>query len=150
MGARHGRRLTETWCNHFASAYLMPKDSVVADMKGSPDGASHISDDKLRTMANRYSVSRHAMLIRLVTLGYVTPAFYWFVKRPEFLAEEEKYTNFGRPKYYGQRYRTSRGDFYTSLVIEAWNTGRITNHSAAEFMGIKKLSHLQDIRANFG
>jgi hypothetical protein len=34
--------------------------------------------------------------------------------------------------------------------MEAWGTDRITNHNAAEFMGIKNLRHLNDIRQHFG
>lgn len=109
-----------------------------------------IDDDHLGQLSNRYAVSRHAMLIRLVNLGYVKPTYYWFTKRPQFLREEEDFEPRGRPPYYGSRYRSSRGDFYTGLVLEAWTSGRITNHNAAEFMGIKNLSHLNDIRTHFG
>ena len=32
---------------------------------------------------------------------------------------------------------------------EAWSSGRITNHNAAEYMGIKNFEHLYAIRDNF-
>jgi Zn-dependent peptidase ImmA (M78 family) len=150
LGGTSGIKAIEDWCNRFAAAFLMPEASVGTDMGDVQGLADSISDDRLSWLATRYAVSRHAMLIRLVTLGYVKPAFYWFVKRPEFLKEEAAYRSMARPKYYGSRYRNSRGDFYTGLVLEAWNGGRITNHNAAEFMGIKSLSHLNDIRAHFG
>jgi len=35
------------------------------------------------------------------------------------------------------------------LVIGALNAGKITNPNAAEFMGIKNLAHLHDIREKF-
>ena len=89
------------------------------------------------------------MLVRLVNLGYVRASFYWSIRREEFLAEESQYKSRGRSKYYGSRYRTSRGDLYTGLVLEAWSNGMITNHSAAEFMGIKNLAHLDAIRERF-
>ena len=92
-------------------------------------------------------MSAHAMLLRLIDLGYVAAAFYWNVKRAQFLAAEEGFKGGGRPRYYGTRYRNARGDFYTSLVLEAWGAHRISNHNAAEFMGIKNLRHLED---NFG
>ncbi|MER8750867.1 XRE family transcriptional regulator [Mesorhizobium sp. M1050] len=150
FGKAKGLKQIEAWCNRFAAAFLMPKKAIVRDMGGEKAPRDEIGERELRSLANRYAVSRHAMLIRLVALGFVKPAFYWFVKRPEFIKEEEEYTGGGRSKYYGQRYRSSRGDFYTGLVIEAWNSGRITNHNAAEFMGIKSLSHLYDIRNHFG
>ena len=91
------------------------------------------------------------MLIRLVDLNYVTRDFYWRIKRPQFIQEEENYEPpFMRSPYYGSRYKNSRGDFYTGLVIEAWENGLISGHNAAEYMGIKNLQHLDDIRRHFG
>lgn len=150
FGSARGRRRIEGWCNRFAAALLMPKPAIRRDMGEANLIRDFISDDDLSSLANRYAVSRHAMLIRLVNLGFVKRSFYWFVKRPQFLEEEDQFESKARSLYYGSRYRSSRGDFYTGLVIEAWNRGQITNHNAAEFMGIKNLSHLNDIRANFG
>jgi len=90
------------------------------------------------------------MLIRLVNLGYVSEAYYWETKKPQFDRDEEHFKGFGLPKYYGRRYEGSVGDLYTGLVLEAWNSGRITNHNAAEYMGIANFKHLNDIRDNFG
>jgi transcriptional regulator with XRE-family HTH domain len=61
----------------------------------------------------------------------------------------EEIRSFRRAKFYGRKYISSLGTLYTSLVLEALNTGRITNHNAAEFMGIKNLAHLHDIREDF-
>lgn len=143
------RKRIEGWCNRFAAAFLMPADSVAGFMGDFSKGSDHIDDDFLTSIANRYSVSTHSALIRLVNLGYVNPTYYWRVKRPQFLQQESEYQGFGRPQYYGSRYRNANGDLYTGLVLEAWNAGRITNHNAAEFMGIKNLDHLKDIRDRF-
>jgi len=82
-------------------------------------------------------------------LGYVRESFYWNNKKYKFDTEEANFKQFGRAEYYGTRYRNTLGDLYTGLVLEAWNSDRITNHNAAEFMGIKNLSHLYDIRETF-
>lgn len=89
------------------------------------------------------------MLIRLVKLGYVDSTFYWSVKYLQLIDEESAYESFEIPAYYASRYRSSLGDTYTGLVLEAWSTGRITNHNAGEFMGIKNPGHLEAIRDNF-
>ena len=89
------------------------------------------------------------MLIRLVNLGYVEPSFYWRMKRPIFIEEENYKSPPMRSSYYGSRYKNSLGNYYTGLVIEAWETGAISSHNAAEFMGIKNVAHLDDIRQNF-
>jgi len=149
---RFGRAVTEgkrveNWCNRFASAFLIPADAVSQFMAKPAAPLDRLDDGTISDLADRFAVSRHAMLIRLVTLGYVERAFYWRVKRPQFIDEEENYeAPPAPPRYYGSRYKNSRGSFYTGLVLEAWQTGLISGHNAAEFMGIKNLRHLDDIR----
>lgn len=142
-------RKIEEWCNRFASAFLMPEEEVAKILRQPDVPVSQITDESLELMAAHFGVSEHAALIRLVNLKYVQSEYYWNVKKPEFDEREKEYKPFGRAAYYGSRYRGSLGDLYTSLVIEAWSAGRITNHNAAEYMGIKKLTHLNDIRENF-
>jgi Zn-dependent peptidase ImmA (M78 family)/transcriptional regulator with XRE-family HTH domain len=143
-----GKRI-EGWCNTFAAAFLMPADAVRAHPSAPRRLVENISDDQLNALATKFCVSRHAMLVRLVSLGLVDPWFYWRVKRPDFVKEESEYESFGRPKYYGSRFRNSLGDRYTGLVIEAVETGRIGFQSAAEFMGTMNVRHFLEIRNNF-
>lgn len=141
----------EQWCDQFAASFLMPSDQVIALVGPVPHTpAAEFDDENLARFADLFRVSRHAMLIRLVHLGYVNPAYYWEVKKPEFDKEEAAYKSRARSKYYGSRYKSSLGDMYTGLVLEAWGSGLITNHNAAEYMGIKRLKHLYDIRTHFG
>ncbi|MFZ3352802.1 MAG: ImmA/IrrE family metallo-endopeptidase [Xanthobacteraceae bacterium] len=141
----------EKWCDRFAASFLMPRDmvrTIVGPMPNQP--ADSIGDDDISRYASIFRVSRHAMLIRLVHLGYVKEDFYWNNKKSKFDKEEADYKQFGRAEYYGTRYKNILGDLYTGLVLQAWSSGRITNHTAAEFMGIKNLTHLHDIREHFG
>lgn len=140
---------SERWCDQFAGAFLMPADAVGRLWAKPNSPVAAIGDDLLGNLANTFAVSRHAMLIRLVDLGYVDPSYYWDVKRDQFIQSERDYKGGGIPKYYGVRYRSAHGDLYTGLVLEAWGEGAITNHNAAEFMGIKNLRHLFDLRENF-
>lgn len=142
---------TERWCNDFAASFLMPSD-YLAEIAGPKPGTpkSEIGDEDLHVIAKRFGVSPHAALIRLTQAGYVRESYYWDVKKEVFEQEEKNYRAFGRPAYYGRRYESALGNLYTGLVIEAWTTGRITNHNAAEYMGIKNFAHLYDIKDNFG
>ncbi len=141
----------EGWCNRFTAAFLMPEDYMRLVAGPRPDRpAAAIRDAKIADYARKLRVSPHAMLIRLVDLGYVEADYYWNVKKPEFDKQDGTYKGGGRAPYYGSRYRGAQGDLYTSLVLEAWSSGRITNHNAAEFMGIRKLRHLEDVRDHFG
>jgi Zn-dependent peptidase ImmA (M78 family) len=140
----------ENWCNEFAGAFLVPADALSHIWPKPNQPESRISDEELGRLARLFAVSRHAMLIRLCGLGYVDRAYYWNIMRPRFLREEADFQGGGRPLYYGTRYRNANGDLLTGLVLEAWGNGRITNHNAAEIMGIKSLKHLFDIRDHFG
>jgi len=143
-------RQVEDWCDGFAGAFLMPKAEIVRLLQPVPPRPeSSIDDSKISAVANAFCVSRHAALVRLVELNYVDGDFYWRVKRPQFLQQEAEFKGGGRSEYYGSRFRSSRGDLYTGLVLEAWSNGMITNHNAAEFMGIKNFAHLDDIRNHF-
>jgi Zn-dependent peptidase ImmA (M78 family)/transcriptional regulator with XRE-family HTH domain len=147
--SRTRARQVEDWCDGFAGAFLMPRGEVARMLPPPRRPESAIDDGKIAAVANAFCVSRHAALVRLVELRYVDEDFYWRVKRPQFVEQEKDYKGGGRPKYYGSRFRSSRGDLYTGLVLEAWSNGKITNHNAAEFMGIKNLAHLDDIRSHF-
>ena len=140
----------ERWCDRFAAAFLMPQTLIEQVMGTRPSQpVQQISDDDLDEKASQFRVSTHAMLIRLVHLGYVAATYYWDVKKPFFDEQERDARTFGRSKYYGTRYRSQLGDLYTGLVMEAWSLGRITNHHAAQYMGIKNLKHLNDIRHEY-
>ena len=151
FGARSltSSKAIESWCNRFAASFLAPSEAL-ENFEGRPSRPLKQFDlSRLQFLADRFAISRHAMLIRLVNLGYVEPSFYWRTMRPIFLAQEANFQEFGRSAYYGKRYVNSKGLFYTGLVLEAWGAGQISSHNAAEYMGIKNLSHLQDIREDF-
>jgi Zn-dependent peptidase ImmA (M78 family) len=143
-------KAVERWCDEFAAAFLIPA-SAVAERWAKPNAPMpKIGDDSLASLANAFRVSEHAMLIRLVAMGYVEPDYYWSVKRPEFLARESQYRGKGGiPPYYGTRFLNTHGNLYTGLVLDAWSREAITNDSAARFLDIKNLAHLDDIRREF-
>lgn len=148
-GKNVGGRGIENWCNKFSAAFLIPQSKLAEYEKKPRNPAQGFDRSRLRELAEFFRVSQHTMLIRLVELDYVVPNFYWGKMRKTFLEEEANYKGFGIPPYYGTRYVNSQGRFYTSLVLEAWGTGLISSHNAAEYMGITNLKHLQDIRSKF-
>ena len=141
--------LIEQWCNRYAGAFLIPRTALEQQFPKPPNMLPDISNSTLGDLAALFRISEHAMLVRLTELGYVDLEYYWNVKRPEYDDQEKNFKSFGRPKYFGSRYRNELGDHYTGLVLSAWSNGKITNHNAAEFMGIKRLSHLSDIRNEY-
>jgi Zn-dependent peptidase ImmA (M78 family) len=150
LGGKAGLKTIEDWCNRFAAAFLAPSTSIEGFLHKPETPAREIDRSVLKKISEIFAMSRHAMLIRLVSLGYVQPNFYWNTMRPVFLKEEEEYTSFGRSQYYAKRYVNSKGRFYTGLVMSAWSEGHIAAHHAAEYMGIKNFEHLREIREDYG
>ena len=137
----------EKWCNEFAASFLMP-ESAIMDIAGVPRAkVAKVSQEWLRSSADLFGVSRHAFLIRLITLGLVDENYYWSRMRQRFLVEESQYKPFGRSKYYGRRYVNEHGEFYVNLVLDAFVQSLIDAHNAANFLGIKKLEHFADIKS---
>jgi len=149
-GGYPGIRKIEEWCNRFAASFLIPKKEVFKFIALSSSPLDEISDEILGRIARHFGVSEHATLIRLVHLDLVKPRFYWDIKKSQYDEAEKNYKHFGKAKYYASRYKSSLGNLYTSIVLDAWAEGKITNHNAAEYMDIKNLSHLNDIRERFG
>lgn len=145
---RYEEQPVEKWCDRFAAAFLMPETLLAAYLGERPTKPhANIEDAKLIELAKLLRISPHATLIRLVNIGYVAADYYWNVKRAEFEAQDAAYKGPPiQPKFYGVRYRTAMGPLYTSLVLSAWDNGILTNHNAAEYMGIKNLSHMDDLR----
>jgi Zn-dependent peptidase ImmA (M78 family) len=143
-------RKVEQWCNRFASAFLIPR-AALNELRPLPkEPAKSIDDDILAAIANTFRVSAHAMLIRLVNLGYVQPEYYWNVKLHDFRREELLWKGRGRSKYWASRIVNTLGNTYTGLVLEAWGTGKIPFHQAVEYMGLPNSTHLGMIRQEFG
>ena len=143
-------RKVERWCNRFASAFLIPKAALL-ELRRLPDRpAASIDDVTLSTLARVFRVSQHAMLIRLVNIGYVDGDYYWAIMLPRFRAQEKAWKGGGRSPYWASRVVNNLGSMYTGLVLEAWGTGRIPFHQAADYFGLKNPVHLADIRQEFG
>lgn len=140
----------ESWCNRFAASFLVPKRALERVSAPPASPMDEFDDGDLERLARNFGVSRHAMLVRLVTLDYVKPEYYWQKMRPIFMAAEAQPPGPRMSEYYGKRYVNRNGNFYTGLVLEAWSSDLITSHNAAEYMGITNLTHLVDIRERFG
>lgn len=141
-GAPEVRRVEE-WCNQFAAAFLIPADALMALYAKPNQPVADMERGVIRDLANRFSISEHAMTIRLMHLGYVSEDFYWKKMHAVFRKEEKAFKSFGRAKYYGARFVSSHGELYTRLVLDAWDAGHLTNHNAAEFMDTKSVQHCE-------
>jgi Zn-dependent peptidase ImmA (M78 family) len=147
------RSRVEAFCNHVAGAVLFPQDAlfrsetVVRHRKGS----SIWADMELAELSRSFGGSREAALVRLLTLGLTTRAYYE-EKREVFLksyAEQREQSRqkggFAPPHEVAL---TSAGPTFTSLVVENFNRERITASDVSDYLQIR-LKHLADVQRDY-
>jgi Zn-dependent peptidase ImmA (M78 family)/transcriptional regulator with XRE-family HTH domain len=122
----------ERYCNRFAAAFLLPADApevqqAVAGLAGRLDRAV------VQRAANRFKVSKYAMALRAVDLGFVDKSLYSDTERV-WRDEDSRRTaspGFATPiqKRVGQR-----GKRYVAAVLEALDRDVLTGHEAASIL----------------
>lgn len=90
----------EGWCNRFAGRFPMPDRAIARAVRKPAPPQADFDLHMLSDLTRRFAVSRHALLVRRVTLDCVASDFYWQTVRPAFQKEEEVFSSFGGPGYY--------------------------------------------------
>lgn len=151
-------RATETFCNKLAAAILMPKDSLLAEFVVAQKEADAVySDAEIAALANRYGVSREALLIRLVELKRASPVFVQ-QKRAELarfyaaqkMKEEEKDEAASGFAPYHYQVLSHLGRGFARIVLEAYYTKRLTLSTASGYLGTQAKMIPKIERAAYG
>lgn len=136
----------EVFCNHAAAAALMPEDAFRADqvVRSRQGPAADWRDDEIREIAAAFSVSREAVVRRLLTFNLTTPEFYR-AQRAAYHAQREaqkareressKDKEF-RGQNRAQRAMSDFGGNYVRLVLSSYGEERITLADAAEYLEV--------------
>jgi Zn-dependent peptidase ImmA (M78 family) len=131
---------TETFCNHFAGALLVPREALLAQISAMHADAAHDSDwtdERLRELAGRFKVSREVILRRLLILGLTTQPYYER-KRHEWM--EEKPAKRDKKRFKKSPARTSiseRGAPLVSMLMESYSSGNITFAELTDYLGVR-------------
>lgn len=143
------RAITERFCNSVAAACLMPASELLPQLRSKNNNDWTL--DALGEIAMPLRVSREALLIRLISLGYATYDDYQNLKprmREEYLKFKElqkaKTTGRGGPSPAVMAVR-NLGKPYVNLVLEAYGDDRIGLSTASDYLGVK-VRHLARIR----
>jgi Zn-dependent peptidase ImmA (M78 family) len=147
------RSRVEAYCNHVAGAALFPRDALLrADtIQRHKKGEMAWADEELSELSRRFGGSREAALVRLLTLGLTTQA-YFDEKRAEFQKryaeqrEQERLKGGFAPPH--EVALTSAGPTFTSLVIESFNRERITASDVSDYLQIR-LKYLSEIQRDY-
>ncbi len=137
---------TEVFANMVAGATLMPRDSVLGEplvqSQRTPDAWE---DNQIKDLADKYGVSREAMLRRLLVLGRTTDRFYR-TKREQFQREYDEWLGKREPGF-APPYRvaiSSAGPVFVQVVLTNYHQENITASDVADFLEVK-LKHLDKI-----
>lgn len=134
-------RTIERFCNAVAASILLPTQVLKGDEVLA--GATHRTvwtDKVLAKLAEKYRVSREAVLRRLVTLGFASEPFY-FAKHQQYLqqyederADRSRESNRKMP-FYPIKLR-QLGRRYTRDVIKAYEADQITSADVTSYLGV--------------
>ena len=144
--ARTQEEETEVFCNQVAGALLLPATEFLGDpLVARKAMRAPWEDSEIRSLADKYSVSREVVLRRLLTLGRITESFYR-QKRQELLDTYQRDLRRGQggfAPYHVVKVR-DLGRSFIRLVLEAYHSETINSSDAAEMLGVK-LKHLPTI-----
>lgn len=137
----------EEYCNQVAASFLVPGNSehVQAQLGWIVENGL-ISNERLRTVANRLKVSAEVVLRRLVSFQQITDGEYrqhaaqYRQKVVEPAAEKKK----GGPDFVTVQV-SQKGRKFTGLVVEALNQQRVTELEASRLIGVH-VKHLEEVR----
>jgi len=126
----------ERFCNHFAGAFLVPKDKLLNhSIVKAKARTREWPENLLRNIARDFNVSREVILRRLLILGLTTREYY-LKKHKEW---KSKYKEpFGRKdeKTEMKICLQERGKKYTSMVFDAYEQRKIDEMRAADYLGV--------------
>ena len=126
------QRRIEQFCNAFAAEVLMPSDDFIAQLAA----VGRIDDQSVQKLADRYRVSREAVLRRILDRGMVAQAYYE-AKVRQWAEEAEDGASGGT--YYANQ-STYLGDRYLQLVFSKHYQGGLTLEQVADYLGVKSKS----------
>jgi Zn-dependent peptidase ImmA (M78 family) len=142
----------EVFCNSVAANILMPAESflIQPEIDIHPARPREWDDQIIDTLSRRYSVSREAIVRRLLTFNRASEDFY-LEKRAQYRQEFATYRATREPpreKYGAKRVRIL-GPAFSRLVLDTYHEGHITLTDVANYLGIK-LQHLSAAEHELG
>ena len=146
----------EIWCNAVAAATLMPRDAFLENKRVRRHRDEIWSEAEIEYIAQRFSVSREAIVRRLKFLGRTTEAFY-SAKRQRYAKEWKNQLEINKGKYIGSNFRVNPvqdvlsnfGSPFVHLVLNSYYEGRITLSDVSSYLNIR-VRHIPKIEQRIG
>jgi Zn-dependent peptidase ImmA (M78 family)/DNA-binding XRE family transcriptional regulator len=136
----------EVFCNHVTAAALIPKGWLLNDARVVARGARATTwtDSEIADLARNFSVSREALVRRLLTFGRTTDTFYR-QKRSQYLAEYLAQRQKQQQESSGDTIRRNMpretvsnfGGPLVRMILGTYYQDRLTLSDVAGYLGIK-------------
>jgi len=153
MSHHHGigdEQRVETWCNRFAGALLISKETVEddADFRVAAR-ATETMPNLLAQLSSRYKVSTQVILTRMLTLGLIARRRYETeLGRQQSLFKRPKPGRVFGPSP-SRRCLQEKGRLFVSLVMEGRRREAITYNDVADYLSLR-VKHLDQLQALIG
>lgn len=133
-------------CDSFANNFLVPLDDFRRELEKAP-----IDEKRIEDLAQLYSVSREAIMYKLLTLGKITSSDYSQLKET-FYGEAIRSQGKKEGKKGGGNYYSTKlsylGNQYTGEVFRQYFSGKISGVKAGEMLQ-SKVDHLPRLESVF-
>lgn len=133
-------------CDSFANNFLVPLDDFRQELEKAP-----VDEKRIEDLAQLYSVSREAIMYKLLTLGKITNSDYSQLKET-FYGEAIRSQGKKEGKKGGGNYYSTKlsylGNQYTGEVFRQYFSGKISGVKAGEMLQ-SKVNHLPRLESVF-
>lgn len=137
----------EKQCDRFANEFLMPTE----DFQSQLARIQVLSENRIAQLAGSYSVSKEAVMYKLLQLNKISPQDYEELKEFFYGDAIRKKSTKEDTKDGGNHYYTKLsylGSQYTGEVFRQYFSGKIDNYMASEMLSTKA-SHLSKLESTF-
>lgn len=149
-------RTIETFCNKVAAAVLMPRTSLLNEpLLAGKTATSTWNDAEIGALAQRYCVSREALLIRLSSLRLVADDFVRDRRRAyakEYAEIDDDADTSGGFAPYPTQVISHLGRAFARLVLQSYHNQSLTLSTASGYLGTqaKHVGSLEKLAFNVG
>lgn len=137
---------SEKQCDIFANAFLVPIDDFKIELEKAP-----IDEDRITDLAILYSVSKEAIMYKLLTMKIITHSDYDRLKETFYGDALRNLPKKSKESGGGNYYLTKLsylGHRYTGDVFREYFSGRIDNVRASEMLN-SKIDHLPKLESAY-
>ena len=143
----------EIFCNQVAASALLPRDLFLAESIVAERGTGQHdwAEDAIVALAKTYSVSREAVVRRLLTFGRTSEGFYTRKRTQyahEFQAKRQREKDGSErkpiPRNMPRETLATFGRFFVRMVLENYHADRLSLSEVSGYLGVK-VRHLPNI-----